>query len=90
MQVQRMAKLHLQARENTERTRAELDLARVQWIFYENALEDGANAAPVYRTNVATTSERITQVMEEVVSQLLPAKSPAVAAPRRRTSAETS
>jgi hypothetical protein len=73
------------APENTQRTRADLELARVQWIFFDNALEDGSNASPAYRLNVATTSERITQVMDDVVSELVP---PVTATqPRKRKAA---
>jgi hypothetical protein len=74
------------APENTQRTRADLELVRVQWIFFDGALEDGSNASPAYRLNVATTSERITQVMDDVVSELVPpvAAITATRPPKRR------
>lgn len=61
----------MRAPETAQGIQAELELARVQWIFFDTALEDTGNTSRAYRTNVATTSERITQVMDEVVNRLL-------------------
>lgn len=44
-----------------------LSAARTQWIFYENGL-DGTNKE-VARRNVATTSERILEVMDNLTGQ---------------------
>jgi hypothetical protein len=58
--------------ELTPRARDNLDLARTQWLFYEGALRDPV-PSPEYPRHVATTSERITQVMEEMALVLAPA-----------------
>ena len=57
------------APQNTAEIKEELEQARVQWGFFEIALErqdDGDNAKSV--TNVATTSERILETMNTVTA----------------------
>lgn len=54
------------ARENSDASRRALDLARVQWIFFEQSvlsIKDRQNSVPM---NVATSSERILEVLEEL------------------------
>lgn len=45
----------------------ELELARTQWIFFEQALEGKGNAA-LNLKNVATTSERLLETMDNLTS----------------------
>lgn len=54
---------------NTPQIRDELDLARQQWLFFENALGAGMQPDSMKRrmaTNVATTSERILETMDRI------------------------
>ena len=53
---------------NTQALRDELDLVKQQWIFFENALNQPAGTEKALSVNVATTSERILETMENVVS----------------------
>ena len=56
------------APQNTEAIRRELQLAGSQWLFFEEALnQTGVSRAEQLR-NIATTSERILQVMDDVTS----------------------
>ncbi|MGO4152144.1 type IV pili methyl-accepting chemotaxis transducer N-terminal domain-containing protein [Cupriavidus sp. YAF13] len=56
------------APQNTEAIRRELQLAGSQWLFFEEALNlTGVSRAEQLR-NIATTSERILQVMDGVTS----------------------
>lgn len=61
------------ARENTAAVRNALELARTQWLFFDQALVGGGSGAGTDRQsqarNVATTSERIAEVLEEVSRQ---------------------
>ncbi|MBN9422551.1 MAG: hypothetical protein BGO63_12340 [Candidatus Accumulibacter sp. 66-26] len=52
---------------NTPALRDELALVAQQWFFFENALDQRASGDKRLATNVATTSERILEVMENVV-----------------------
>ncbi|MEY2632630.1 MAG: hypothetical protein RIR00_1284 [Pseudomonadota bacterium] len=55
----------------TPAIKGELDLVRQQWMFFELALDapgSNTNEKKQLATNVATTSERILEVMEGVVS----------------------
>ena len=55
------------APQNTPAIKQELELAKMQWVFFENALaqhDDGE--ALLFASNVATTSERILEVMDKV------------------------
>lgn len=57
------------AAENTPEIRAELGLANTQWLFFEQAL-NGREAGPeVAARNVASTSERILEVMDSLTGR---------------------
>jgi hypothetical protein len=54
---------------NTLQIKSELELARQQWIFFENALGTRVESDGMKRqlaTNVATTSERILETMDRI------------------------
>ncbi len=53
------------AQVNTQAIREELELGKVQWQFFENALK-GTGEKAMLTQNVATTSERILEVMDAV------------------------
>jgi len=53
---------------NTDKIKRDLQLASQQWFFFQDALDQRGGDAKVRATNVATTSERILEMMEEVVS----------------------
>lgn len=53
------------AGENTPAIRANLELARQQWMFFEMAVNDRGKSFEFARRDVATTSERISQIMNE-------------------------
>lgn len=55
------------AQQNTQRIRGQLELAKGQWFFYEKAIAVPRNTDLTQLENVATTSERISQVMQEIV-----------------------
>jgi hypothetical protein len=57
------------APQNTPAIRQELELAKTQWVFFENALgqHDGGEDL-MFASNVATTSERILEVMDKVTA----------------------
>lgn len=54
------------APQNTPAIRNELQLARVQWLFFEEALKQTGGSRAEQAKNIATTSERILQVMDHV------------------------
>ena len=58
------------APENTAKIKGELELARTQWLFFDQALQQqnagGKDAS--HAANVATTSERILEVMDRVTN----------------------
>lgn len=57
------------ARENDNTIKKELELARTQWLFFDEALKQqdvGGKDTMIYATNVATTSERLLEVMDRV------------------------
>ena len=56
------------SRENDRLVNNELELARMQWMFFEQALkqQDTGRDAKTYTENVATTSERLLEVMDRV------------------------
>ncbi|WP_454735543.1 type IV pili methyl-accepting chemotaxis transducer N-terminal domain-containing protein [Cupriavidus necator] len=54
------------APQNTAAISRELQLANTQWIFFEEALKQTAGGRAEQLRNVATTSERILQVMDNV------------------------
>jgi hypothetical protein len=53
---------------NTQAIKDELELGKQQWMFFENALNQKPGVDKGLSLNVATTSERILQTMENVVS----------------------
>lgn len=53
---------------NTPKLKESLDLVKQQWFFFENALAQKAGADKRPQNTVATTSERIQEEMEGVVS----------------------
>lgn len=57
------------APENTPASREALELARVQWMFFENAIADMSRGSDSHPQHVATTSERILEVLEGVSRQ---------------------
>jgi len=57
------------APKNTPEIKRELELAQVQWVFFDNALHaesDNAAFRKQLAVNVATTSERILEVMDRI------------------------
>lgn len=57
------------APQNTPAIQHELELAKTQWVFFENALgqHDGGEDL-MFASNVATTSERILEAMDKVTA----------------------
>lgn len=57
-----------QAPENTDRIRSELSLARTQWMFFEHSLQQQSigDKNPHHAASVASTSERILEMMDKV------------------------
>lgn len=47
----------------------QLSLANSQWVFYDNALKNLHRQDTNYRQDIATTSERITELMNAMVSE---------------------
>uniref|UniRef100_UPI003F4944A4 type IV pili methyl-accepting chemotaxis transducer N-terminal domain-containing protein n=1 Tax=Cupriavidus yeoncheonensis TaxID=1462994 RepID=UPI003F4944A4 len=54
------------APQNTPAIRSELQLASAQWLFFEEALKQTGGSRAEQLRNIATTSERILQVMDDV------------------------
>jgi len=54
------------APQNTAAIRSELQLANTQWLFFAEALKQAEGTRAEQLRNVATTSERILQVMDDV------------------------
>ena len=52
---------------NTPQIKEELELGKQQWMFFEQALMGRGGDKKANSTNVATTSERILEVMDNVV-----------------------
>lgn len=77
------------APENTDKIRGELSLARTQWIFFEQSLQRQSvgDKDPSYAANVASTSERILEVMDRVTNLYaqLPASASVVSSAARPT-----
>ncbi len=55
--------------QNTAEIRTELALANTQWLFFEQALNGQERNREVAARNVATTSERILEVMDSLTGQ---------------------
>ena len=53
---------------NTDKLKRDLQLTSQQWFFFQDALDQKEQDAMTRATNVASTSERILEMMEEVVS----------------------
>ena len=53
---------------NTDKLKRDLQLTSQQWFFFQDALDQKGQDAMTRATNVASTSERILEMMEEVVS----------------------
>lgn len=76
------------APENNAAVKKELELARVQWLFFEEALNQRDTAGKdklTYATNVATTSERLLEVMDRTTglyAQIFTTTTPAPARKR--------
>lgn len=65
----------LNARENTQANREALELARMQWIFFDQAVSQINDAGKSRPMHVVTTSERILEVLNEVSHQYAQGKS---------------
>lgn len=64
------------ATENTESSRRSLELARVQWMFFEQSLFGMKDRQAGNPMHVATSSERILEVLDEVSLQYANASQP--------------
>lgn len=54
---------------STQAIKKELELARQQWMFFENALGNSGSDKAMQATTVATTSERLLDAMDRVTTQ---------------------
>ncbi|MDP2433786.1 MAG: type IV pili methyl-accepting chemotaxis transducer N-terminal domain-containing protein [Pseudomonadota bacterium] len=73
------------APENDKPITNELELARMQWLFFDEALKQqdvGGKDMMTYATNVATTSERLLEVMDRITGHY--ARISAASAPARK------
>ena len=57
------------ARENSPASREALELAKMQWLFFDHALDELGRGEAGRPQNVATTSERIMEVLDAVSAQ---------------------
>jgi hypothetical protein len=57
------------ARENSPANRDALELAKIQWLFFENAIQEMNRGETSNPQHVATTSERIMEVLDAVSTQ---------------------
>jgi len=57
------------APENTDEIRLELGLANTQWMFFEQALNGRESNRDIAVRNVATTSERILEMMDSLTGR---------------------
>lgn len=57
------------APENTDEIRTELGLANTQWLFFEQAMNGREPNREIAARNVATTSERILEVMDNLTGR---------------------
>jgi hypothetical protein len=64
--VEKLAELAA-APSNTQPIKDELALAKQQWMFFDGALSGPENEKKINSLNVATTSERILEVMDNIV-----------------------
>jgi hypothetical protein len=56
----------LSSKENTTASREALELARMQWLFFDRAISDMSQGISSKSTHVATTSERILEILDAV------------------------
>lgn len=71
------------AAENTEASRRALELARVQWMFFEQSLFGMKDRLAGNPMHVATSSERILEVLDEVSLQYANASQPGALARKK-------
>lgn len=57
------------APENNAAIRTELELANTQWLFFEQALNGRESVREIATRNVATTSERILEIMDSLTGR---------------------
>ncbi|PKO39387.1 MAG: hypothetical protein CVU33_05335 [Betaproteobacteria bacterium HGW-Betaproteobacteria-6] len=57
------------APENNAAIRTELELANIQWLFFEQALNGRESIKEIAARNVATTSERILEIMDSLTGR---------------------
>ncbi len=75
------------APENDKPIKNELELARMQWLFFDEALKRqdvGGKDMMTYATNVATTSERLLEVMDRITGHYARISAAASAPTRKR------
>lgn len=76
------------ARENTPASREALELARMQWLFFDRAVGEMSKGGQSRPAHVATTSERILEALDAVSIEYAQEKAVAVRqAPVRRSAA---
>jgi hypothetical protein len=73
------------AKENTPASREALELARMQWLFFDQAIGDMSKGEQSKPTHVATTSERIFEALDAVSSEYAQDKTAARQLPVRRS-----
>lgn len=78
------------ARENTAASREALELARMQWLFFDRAIVEMNNGGVSKPAHVATTSERILEVLDAVSSEYAQEKNGGVRQSAVRRSAANS
>ncbi|MBU1366031.1 MAG: type IV pili methyl-accepting chemotaxis transducer N-terminal domain-containing protein [Gammaproteobacteria bacterium] len=66
--VAAMAELNA-APQNNAAIRTELELANIQWLFFEQALNGRESIREIAARNVATTSERILEIMDSLTGR---------------------
>lgn len=75
------------AQENDAAIKGELELARTQWLFFDEALKRqdvGGKDMMTYATNVATTSERLLEVMDRITGHYARISAATAPAARKR------
>ena len=73
------------AKENTPASREALELARMQWLFFDQAIGDMSKGEQSKPTHVATTSERIFEALDAVSGEYAQDKTAARQLPVRRS-----
>ncbi len=75
------------AQENDTAIKNELELARTQWLFFDEALKQqdvGGKDMMTYATHVATTSERLLEVMDRITGHYTRISAASAPAARKR------